>query len=110
MENRIMHMEISRLRTTDLLITKMDCTRRSALFKSLKLGLVGLLGIFVGQIAKTLYTAQVFGIIDFMSVPLSVYCVLGYLAFDSLEARSVAQKELINDILSIRLSRTGKKS
>lgn len=106
MENRIMFREISRLRTTDLLISKMDCTRRVALYKSLKLGFLGLLGIFVGQLAKVLYAAQAMGIIEFISVPLAAYCLVGYFVFDSLGARSVAQKELINDMLTLRMSRT----
>ena len=72
MDNRRMFREISRLRTTDLLIAKMDCTRRIALFKSLKLGLLGLLGIFVGHVAKSLLAAQAMSWIDYLSVSLAM--------------------------------------
>ncbi len=109
MDNRSMFREISRLRTTDLLIAKMDCTRRIALFKSLKLGLLGLLGIFVGQVTKSLFAAQAMSVMDYLSVPLALYCVIGYLILDALGASSTAQKELICDLLALRMSRTGKK-
>lgn len=110
METRKLFREISRLRTTDLLITKMDCTRRVYLFKSLKLGLLGLLGIFIGQIAKTLLAGQEMTTIDVISSFLAIYCVIGYLIFDSHESNYTALKELICDLLAIRSSRTGKKS
>ena len=110
MDNRRMFREISRLRTTDLLIAKMDCTRRIALFKSLKLGLLGLLGIFVGHVAKSLLATQAMSWIDYLSVSLAMYCVIGYLVLDALEASSTALKELICDLLALRMSRTGKKS
>ncbi|QFT57111.1 hypothetical protein [Microbulbifer sp. THAF38] len=109
MDNRIMFREISRLRTTDLLIAKMDCIRRIALFKSLKLGLLGLLGIFVGQVAKSLFAAQAMSMMDYLSVALALYCVIGYLILDALEAGSTAQEKLICDLLTLRMSRTGKR-
>jgi hypothetical protein len=109
MDNRNVFRQISRLSTTDLLITKIDCTERVAKFKSLKFGLLSLLGIFVGQIAKSLYAAQVMSMMDYLSMILSLYCVTGYLILDALEASSTAQKELICDLLILRMSRTGKK-
>ncbi|WP_444928344.1 hypothetical protein ACJJI4_23825 (plasmid) [Microbulbifer sp. TRSA002] len=109
MDNRIMFREISRLRTTDLLIAKMDCIRRIALFKSLKLGLLGLLGIFVGQVAKSLFAAQAMSMMDYLSVALALYCVIGYLILDALEASSTAQEKLVCDLLTLRMSRTGKR-
>lgn len=105
-----MFREISRLRTTDLLITKMDCTRRIALFKSLRLGLLGLLGIFVGHVAKSLFDVQAMSWVGYLSASLVLYCVVGYLILDALEAGSNALKELICDLLALRMSRTGKKS
>ena len=110
MNNRKIFREISRLRTKDLLITKMDCTRQIALFRSLKLGLIGLLGIFVSQIAKTIYAAKVLSMMDYVSVPLALYCVTGFLICNQLEANFTAQKELICDLLSIRMNNSGKKS
>lgn len=110
MDNRIMFREVSRLRTTDLLITKIGRTRRIALFKSLKLGLLGLLGIFVGHIAKSILSEPVMSWMDYLSVLLAMYCVIGYLVFDSFEARSIAQKELVCDLLALRMSNTRRKA
>lgn len=110
MDNHIMFKEISRLRTSDLLITKMDCTKRISLYKSLKHGLIGLLGIFVGQVVKTTFAEQAISMMDFISILAALYCVVGYLILDALEASTTAQKELICDMLALRMSRTGKKS
>lgn len=109
MDNRLIFTQVSRLRTKDLLIAKMDCSKRVALFKSLKLGLLGLLGIFVGQVAKSLFAAQPMSIMDYVAAIFTLYSVIGYLILDALEATSTAQKELIYDLLALRLSRTGKK-
>ena len=111
MINRHVFKAISKLRTKDLLIAKMDCTKRITLFKSLKLGLLGLLGIFVGQIATSLFTVQAdWSWMTVVSIPLALYCAIGYLVLDSLEAGQLAIKELINDLLALRMSKTGKKS
>ena len=110
MKNRGKFKEICRLRTSDLMVSKMDCIERIALFKSLKLGLIGLLGIFVGQIVKTIYANQEMLLADYVSAVFVVLCVIEYLLINTLDARSASQKELICDLLAIRLSRTGKKS
>jgi len=110
MKNRSKFKEISRLRTSDLLVSKMSCTENVAWLQSFKLGLIGLLGMFLGQIAKTMYTHQDFTFADYLSVVFMIFCVIEYLLLNALEARSTAKKELINDLLAIRISRTGKKS
>ena len=102
--------EISRLRTTDLLSSKMDCSERVSFFKSLKLGLIGLIGIFVGHIVNTIYANQAMSMADYVSAAFIVLCVIEYMLINTLEARSASQKELICDLLALRMSRTGKKS
>ena len=109
MDNHIIYKEISRLRTSDLLVTKMDCTKRMSLYKSLKHGLIGLMGIFVGQVVKTTFADQAMSMMDYVSILSGLYCVVGYLILDTLEASTAAQKELICDVLALRTSRTGKK-
>jgi len=111
METRRRFKQISRLTTTDLLVAKMNCTKRNARYKALKLALVALTGIFVTQIAKMLFDAsKVMDYLDYLSIPLTFYCVFGYLFLNSLEASITAQKELICDLLALRMNRTGRKS
>ena len=109
MNYRKLFHEINRLSTKDLYIYKMECTSKIALFKSLKNGFLGLLALFIAQIAKTLFALQILSWIEYVSVGLSLYCVICYLLFDAFEASSTAQKELICDLLALRISRTGKK-
>ncbi|PVZ64542.1 hypothetical protein [Pelagibaculum spongiae] len=110
MDNRTMYKEISRLSTSDLLVFKMDYTRSIFLFKSLKLGLVGLSGIFVGHIIKPLISGQALAWVEYISAVLALYCVSGHLILDAWESSATALKELIVDLLAIRMSRAGKKS
>lgn len=110
MKNRRKFKEICRLRTSDLMIFKMDCIERISLFRSLKLGLIGLLGIIVGQIVKAVYINQTLLLVDYISIVFFVFFVIKYLFINTLEARSASQKELICDLLALRMSRTGKKS
>lgn len=105
MDNRKMFREISRLRTSDLLIAKMAATRRIALFNSLKLGFLGLLGVFVGQIVKAVFSVQAVHPIDVFAAVFAVCSVVMYMLFDGLEAASSAQKELICELLAIRSSK-----
>ena len=109
MKNRRKFKEISKLKTSDLLVSKMDCIESIALYKSLKLGLIGLIGIFVGQIVNTMYAGTSLQIIDYVSAILVILFVVEYLFVNTLEARSASQKELICDLLTLRMSRTGKK-
>lgn len=110
MNNRLVFKDTARLRTRDLLIAKMECTTRIALFKTLKSGFLGLLGLFIAQIAKSLFAIQALSWIEYVSLGLALYCVGCYLVFDTLEASLAAQKELICDLLTLRMSRTGKKT
>lgn len=110
MKNRRKFNEICRLRTSDLMVSKMDCIERISFFKSLKLGLIGLIGIFVGHIVNTIYANQAMSMADYISAAFIVVCVIEYLLINTLEARSASQKELICDLLALRMSRAGKKS
>jgi len=109
MKNRRKFKEISKLRTTDLLILKMNSCESIMLYKSLKLGLIGLIGIFVGQIVNTMYAGTALQIVDFISAILVVLFVVEYLFVNTLEACTASQKELICDLLTLRMSMTGKK-
>ena len=109
MKNRRKFKEICRLRTSDLMVSKMDCIESIALLKSLKLGLIGLIGIFVGQIVNTIYAGHSLQVADYVSAILVVFFVVEYLFVNTLEARSASQKELICDLLTLRMSMTGKK-
>jgi len=102
--------KISRLRTTDLLISKMDCNINISILKSLKPGLIGLIGVFAGQIVSMIYTGRSMMSSDFASAFLVVYCVIAYSVVTALEARAITRKELICDLLAIRMSRTAAKS
>ena len=111
MDNRICFNEVSRLRTTDLLIAKMICTRKLSQYRALKLASVTLLGIFGSHIAKVLYaTTGVMGIMEHVSIVLGLYCGFGFLLFNYREANATARKELICDLLSLRMNRAGGKS
>ncbi|MEH6473829.1 MAG: hypothetical protein V7752_21620 [Halopseudomonas sp.] len=110
MKNRTMLKELSRLRTSDLLVSKMDCTKSIARLKSIQQALIGLLGLLIGSLAKVLLTApETMGLINYVSIGLVLYCVIGYWIVNGLGANSAARKELICDLLTLRMNRTGKK-
>jgi len=108
MKNRNVFKEISRLRTTDLLISKMDNIESIALYGSIKRGMIGLMGIFVTQVANAIYTDNTLVASDYLSLVATMICVIEYVILDSLVARSTAQNELIDDLLAIRMNRAGK--
>jgi hypothetical protein len=87
----------------------MDCTKSISLFKTLKLGFLGLLGIFVGHVAKSFLETQTVSLLDYGTIVLIVYCVACYLTFDALESSSMAKKELICDLLTLRMNVAGRK-
>jgi hypothetical protein len=92
------------------MILKMDCIEEIALFRSFKLGLIGFMGVFVGQVVRTIYANQGMLLADYISAVFAVLCIVYYLVFNLLEARSASQKELICDLLALRMNKTGKKS
>lgn len=110
MKSKTLFSDISRLKTTDLLIAKVNCTKRGSLYRSIKLGLVGGLGILVTQMAHELFSALPMTVVGLSFMPLSAYSVVGYLIVDALEAETLARKELINDILTLRSNKAKRRS
>ena len=110
MKNRDLYLELNRLRTTDLLIRKMGCTQQIAFFSSLRLALLGLNGLLVGQIAKTLFSSKTMALVDIISIPLVIYCMIAFHLLNAVHSSLVGEKELIGDLLTFRQNKSKGKS
>ena len=102
--------KFSREKTSKLLVHKMHCSEKVAIYKSIKLGFLGMGGICIAQVVKMLYDGKVFDWLDWASIPFGLYSIIWYLIFTLWEIEASATKELINDLLAIRLNRSGRKS
>lgn len=110
MDSKTIFRCLSRLRTSDLMVAKIDCTRRIALFRAIKFGLIAVLSVFFSQIAKMIYDDVTMDLWDMLTIPFTAYCMATVLVVNAYEAVLVARKELINDLLTLRMSRAGKGS
>jgi uncharacterized membrane protein YfcA len=108
MENRKIYLDVSALKTKDLLINKVELTKKIHLFQSVKIGSIGLIGLFVGNVAKAWSAQELYSAMSVASYFAVFYITALYLFFDRMEAEAVGKKELINDLHSIRLNRTGR--
>tara|TARA_R110002167_G_scaffold204404_1_gene408456 strand:+ start:20638 stop:20952 length:315 start_codon:yes stop_codon:yes gene_type:complete len=102
MKNRTKFMELSKLNMGDLIIARMHCTQRIAMFGSLNRAAVALLGIVIGQLGKTIYAAEVLAWLDYVSLGLALYCVMAYLLFNGVLARATALKEAISELIALQ--------
>lgn len=109
MDNRMLFSEISRLRTKELMISKMEKITEASFFRSLKIGFLSVAGILTSQLITSFYDANSFTTVDVITFLMMIYGVVGYLVFDKLHANVSAQIELICDLLALRLGRTGKR-
>lgn len=108
MDNRHLN-QLSRLRTSDLLTTKMNTTKKITYLDVTKKALIGLFGIFVTQIAKTYFGSDTMGVEELIAAIFSVYTGLGFIIVVAIESSNIATKEMICDVLEIRKSNTGKR-
>ena len=58
MNNKTAYDKIARLRTTDLMITKMDCMLRMSFHRNLKQGALGILVVIFGRLIKVVFEEQ----------------------------------------------------
>lgn len=111
MTNRNVMKVLNKLRTSDLLVAKMASTKAAAFYRTIKLGLLGVLTVSCGQVVKGVYGIDAnVGISELISAVLAVYAALGTIYADHLISGEEAKKELIRDLLAIRANnKSGKK-
>lgn len=105
MDNHKIFSQLSRLHTSDLLIAKMECIKEIALYKSLRLGFLGLMSIFVGHLAKVVLATQAVSWIEWSAALLVMLCLAGYWILDELEASEHAKKALVDDLILYRINK-----
>lgn len=109
MDNSTLFSEISRHRTKELMILKMGLYTEVAMFRSMKTCLLGLITLFVSQLASTYFSGKPMTSTHAISVVASMVCIVKYVIVDRELASGTAQIELIKDLLALRMNRTGKR-
>lgn len=105
--NREIYNELSRLRTSDLLVARMDAVTTGSFWLTLKSGTLGMIAMCVGHLSTTLFSAKVLGIGQYLVLMLTLYSTAGLFVCDRRAAQEKAKSELINELLTLRQNRTG---
>lgn len=98
---------VTRLSNQDvksLLSLKVRYGRRVAFLKTIKVGFLGLLGIFLGQVVKSTFSDQAFTTQDYVCMLCAFNALVGYSVFDYFEAKYSSIRELVMDLISLRTS------
>lgn len=102
---------LSRLKTSELIALRAEYTRNASIYRSIKLGFMGLIGILFANLAKIVLETQAYDVSDKYSVLVLAVSLIIFVYFNVKEASSMVTAGIIHDLLSIRLSKTstGKK-
>lgn len=98
--------ELQYISTTDLLVTKSIATQRITSLTTIKVGLMAFVAILFASSFKSFYEGDIFNLRVFLSVVAAFYSIIVIIVFDLALGKAKAQKEIINDILAIRNSRS----
>jgi hypothetical protein len=107
MDSKLLYERIKVMKTSELLIAKMECTKTISFLKSIKLGVIAVLGLAFTDITTDLMSGVIMSEISMVSFSIATLSVIVFFVFDVLQSTETARKELMNDLLSIRGSRTG---
>lgn len=97
--------EIQFIRTTDLLVRKVVCIRRISMLSTIKTGLIAFVAILLGLLFKSFYEGDTLSVQMFLSLMFSFYAIVATFVVDGILAKSIARKDVINDVLNMRNSR-----
>lgn len=105
-QNRVLVQELQFIRTTDLLVTKVSCIRWIAVLSTIRTGSMALVAILLANFFKSIYDGDQFDLSMFLSITFAVYSIIFTLVIDYVFlSKSIARKEMINDILAMRNAR-----
>ncbi len=99
-----------KLTTSELLAKKLKLNITASFVKALKLGILSSTGIFISQVVKAMFSQTALANTDHLCILLSVFGLAVYLICDIYEAYYQSVLNLCNDLLNIRLARTGTKA
>ena len=91
--------ELGKLPVGVLLARKMKATIAINRLKSLRIGVVGLIGISTSQFFKSFFSSTDMTLIDLLPAVLCMINVVLYMHVDNKESLQIANKDLITDLL-----------
>lgn len=98
--------ELSKLRTSDLLLEKAKSLDRGVKAKAVKLALAGLTGAFGAAVVAD-YLGGAFDPMSYAALAVCLYCAFWYWVFNSIDGKANAKAAVISELLAMRLARTG---
>lgn len=89
----------------ELLILKMRLSRSIGMYKTVKIGILSAIGAMSGQLLKVLFSAAKFAAVEYILFILLIYATYVFTCIEAHILKKVAHKELLIDVLGIRLNR-----
>lgn len=100
---------LSRMKTSELIALRAEYVRNSALYRMIKLGFLGIIGILAANLAKIVLDAEKYDATDEYSFLVLIVSIFIFVYFNYKEVATSVKAGMISDILSIRLARTSTK-
>jgi hypothetical protein len=104
-QNKILVQELQFIRTTDLLVKKASCIRWISVMKTVKGGSMAFVALLLANFFKGIFDGDTLNLSMFLSLMFALYSIVFTLVIDFVLSKSMARKEIINDILAMRNAR-----
>lgn len=104
-QNKILVQELQFIRTTDLLVKKASAIRWISIMKTVKGGSMALVALLLANFFKGIFDGNSLDLSMFLSLVFTMYSIVFTLVIDFVLSKSMARKEIINDILAMRNAR-----